>query len=99
MLLASGDIEAARRIAENLLSEDPGSARAHQLRGRIAVREQLWSLAIDYLQRAHRLDPTDKDTLVFLFACLRREGRVEEAARAYSSLALLGGSDLLGGHA
>jgi hypothetical protein len=89
--LAAGDLNSAGMVAERLLSVDSASAPAYQLLGRVAARAQNWSVAIDHLQRAPRLDPTDKDTLALLFACCQRAGRPSDAARAASDLARLGG--------
>lgn len=46
-----------------------------------AQKQERWQNAIEYLQRAHRLRPTDYDTLEKLFNLYTQQHRAEEARR------------------
>jgi len=89
-LFASGDLTAARQLAERMLAGDPAAATAAHVAGLIAHRESRFDDADRYLRAAIAAAPNDPEQYANHAAVLRTLGRLgdaEAAARAALALA------------
>jgi len=89
-LFASGDLAAARQLAERMLARDPAAATAAHVAGLIAHRESRFDDADRHLRAAIAAAPNDPEQYANHAAVLRTLGRLgeaEAAARAALTLA------------
>jgi predicted O-linked N-acetylglucosamine transferase (SPINDLY family) len=89
-LFASGDLDAAKQLAERILARDPTAATAAHVAGLIAHRESRFNDADRYLTAAIAAAPNDPEQYANHAAVLRVLGRLgdaEAAARAALALA------------
>ncbi len=89
-LFASGDLVAAKQLAEQILARDPAAATAAHVAGLIAHREFRFDDADRYLSAAIAAAPNDPEQYANHAAVLRTLGRLgdaEAAARAALALA------------
>ncbi|MGA3398780.1 MAG: tetratricopeptide repeat protein [Acetobacteraceae bacterium] len=87
---ASGDLAAAKQLAEQILERDPAAATAAHVAGLIAHRESRFDDADRYLSAAIAAAPNDPEQYANHAAVLRTLGRLgdaEAAARAALALA------------
>ena len=88
-LFSSGDLAAARQLADQILAADPTAATAAHVAGLIAHRESRFDDADRYLRAAIAAAPNDPEQHANHAAVLRTLGRLGEAeAAARAALAL-----------
>jgi tetratricopeptide (TPR) repeat protein len=93
--LVSGDIAAARALADEALSSSPGSAIVHQLNARVAIADVRMDAAVAHLRSAAAADPRSPQIRYELAEALRLANRPVEAIDAYQE-ALRGLPELSG---
>jgi tetratricopeptide (TPR) repeat protein len=79
-----GDLREARHIFDVVLTVDPHNVGALHDRGRLALQMDLPAEAEEWLLKALRLAPYDREVIYTLYQCLQVRGKTEEA-RAYKA--------------
>jgi tetratricopeptide (TPR) repeat protein len=74
-----GDLREARHIFDVVLSVAPHNVGALHDRGRLALQLDLPAEAEEWLLKALRLAPQDREVLYTLYQCLQARGKTEEA--------------------
>lgn len=85
-LIRLGRIEAAEAAFRGAVERDPNHAEAHGNLGTILVRDGRHRPAIELLERATALRPTDRDWRFALARALEEEGELARAAAAAAPL-------------
>lgn len=74
-LLRRENFEGAKFIYHDILSQDPDNFDANLNLGTILTGEKLWLEAIPYLEKAHRIDPTNRIAIQNLMAAYYNSGQ------------------------
>jgi predicted TPR repeat methyltransferase len=83
-MVRAGDVAGAKRACEQALLSAPDRASLIHLRGVISLKEGQVTEAINFLERAHRLQPSSFGPLNDLGAALSAAGRYREASAVLS---------------
>lgn len=80
-LYADGHLDRAQQVLEKLVKMRPEAGPVWAFLGVVHRRQKQMVKALQYLQKAVELDPTDRNALVNLGECLIIAGKVEEGAQ------------------
>jgi arylsulfatase A-like enzyme/Flp pilus assembly protein TadD len=92
--MGDDDKDIARRLLEQVLSEDEAILDAHQMLGQIANGEKRHEDAVSHFQRALELSPDHERSLFGLSAAYENLERFDDALVGYHRLIEISGSDV-----
>jgi Flp pilus assembly protein TadD len=87
--LEAGDLAAAGRLVEGVLTTSPEHAEALQLKARVLLRQRRPGAAARILQRVLVLRPDDADVWIDLGRAHNNDGRLDVASEAFGRAAEL----------
>lgn len=73
------ELKESHNLLHNLIGSQPGNARAYSLLGKLYLRRNETVRAAQALEKAIKLDPSDRNSTYQLMTVYRKQGRIKEA--------------------
>lgn len=89
----SGNLDGAKKLYHQQLSQHPNDANALQLLGSLLAAQNDFNAAIDYLNQSIKVRPQQPQVLANLAICYKGQGQFKKALETYQSLIDLQPSD------
>ncbi len=86
---STAELGEARRILHRLTTAEPKNARAWSLLGKLSLRLKQINSALQALETAISLDPSDRNSTYQLMTVYRKQGRLKEASALQTRVARL----------